>query len=115
MVGQIAHHVEDQTEERIKFRNRSRFFGFLVREADRFAPGDVVAIQGLKNDGLVHQHAILIEDTDPLTGFPYALADQMRVPRQRTWEAIMAEAPLRSLFFKVRPRAVVLLAGLPER
>jgi hypothetical protein len=61
-------------------------------------------------DGLVHQHAILIEDTDPITGFPHALADQMRVPRRRTWEAIMAEAPLRSVLFRLRPRRLVLAA-----
>jgi len=74
-----------------------------LEHADDFRPGDVVAIQGRKADGLIHQHAILIEDTDPITGFPEALADQMKRPRRRTWEGIMAEAPLRSLLFHVRP------------
>ena len=47
---------------------------------------------------------ILVERTDPITGFAYGLADQMRRPRRRTWEGIMAEAPLRSLYYRVRPR-----------
>jgi hypothetical protein len=28
----------------------------------------------------------------------------MKRPRRRTWEGIMAEAPLRSLYYRVRPR-----------
>ena len=98
-------------EHRIPFRNRTAYFAFLVDHSDLFAPGDVVAIRGRKRDGLIHQHAILIEDTDPITGFPHALADQMRWPRRRTWEGIMAEAPARSLYFRVR-LAPTLLAAL---
>lgn len=101
-------HQRLKPDERIPFGERQRFFGFLLEYADRFRPGDVVAIQGKKADGLIHQHAILIEDTDPLTGFPDALADQMKRPRRRTWEGIMAEAPLRSLLFHVRPKPAVL-------
>lgn len=106
----LFEHRRLQPEERIPFGERSRFFAFLLAQADRFRPGDVVAIQGRKADGLIHQHAILIEDTDPVTGFPDALADQMKRPRRRTWEGIMAEAPLRSLLFHVRPKDSVLLA-----
>jgi len=90
--------------ERIPFSERERFFAALSGDEDRLRAGDVVAIQGVKADGLVHQHAILVEGTDPLTGFPHALSDQMRWPRRRTWEGIMAEAPRRSLLFRVRPR-----------
>jgi hypothetical protein len=92
-----------QDEERIPFQHRSRFFTFLVDHADEVRAGDVVAIHGLKRDNRVHQHAILVERTDPLTGFPYGLADQMKRPRRRTWEGIMAEAPARSLLYRVRP------------
>ncbi|MEQ9319664.1 MAG: hypothetical protein RIF41_10940, partial [Polyangiaceae bacterium] len=60
--------------------------------------------QGPKPDGYVHQHAILVEDTDPVTGMPYSLADQMKWPRLRTWEGIMAEAPKRALLYHVRPK-----------
>jgi hypothetical protein len=94
--------------ERVQFGERSRFFAYLVSHADDYRPGDVVAIQGRKRDGLIHQHAILIERTDPVTGFPYGLADQMKRPRRRTWEGIMAEAPLRSLLYRVRPTDKIL-------
>lgn len=111
---ELFEHQRMKPEERIPFGERPRFFRFLVDNADRFRPGDVVAIQGKKADGLIHQHAILIEDTDPLSGFPDALADQMKRPRRRTWEGIMAEAPLRSLLFHVRPKERVLLALAPD-
>jgi hypothetical protein len=101
-------------DERIPFGERSRFFEYLLGHADDFRPGDVVAIQGLKRDGNVHQHAILVEDTDPVTGFPYGLADQMKWPRRRTWEGIMGEAPRRSLLFHVRPTPLLLLRLDPE-
>jgi hypothetical protein len=58
----------------------------------------------MKRDNRIHQHAILVEWSDPVTGFPHGLADQMKKPRRRTWEGIMAEAPLRSLYYRVRPR-----------
>jgi hypothetical protein len=90
-------------DERIPFRDRSRFFTFLSDHADLVRPGDVMAIHGLKADERIHQHAIFVERTDPVTGFPHGLADQMKRPRRRTWEGIMAEAPLRSLFYRIRP------------
>jgi hypothetical protein len=90
------------SEERIQFQFRTRFFNYLLDHADDFRDADVVAIQGRKKDGLIHQHAILIESLDPVTGFAYGLADQMKRPRRRTWEGIMAEAPLRALLYHVR-------------
>jgi hypothetical protein len=93
--------------ERIQFGERSRFFAWLTEHADEVRPGDVVAIQGEKRDKKIHQHAILVEWADPITGFPHGLADQMKRPRRRTWEGIMAEAPLRSLYYRVRPRETI--------
>jgi hypothetical protein len=93
--------------ERIPFADRERFFKFLVDHTDDFHAGDVVSIHGEKRDNRIHQHAILIERTDPLTGFPYGLADQMRRPRRRTWEGIMAEAPKRSLLFRLHTKDVI--------
>jgi hypothetical protein len=97
-----------QGKERIPFGERSSFFGYLAENADEVRMGDVVAIHGLKRDEKVHQHAILVEYTDPLTGFAYGLADQMKRPRRRTWEGIMAEAPKRSLLYRVRPTQALL-------
>src|SRR5262245_48531647 len=56
-------------EERIQFRERTRYFNFLAAHADEIRPGDVVAIHGLKRDDRIHQHAILVEWADPITGF----------------------------------------------
>jgi hypothetical protein len=105
---ELFEHRRFEGNERIQFLERARFFSFLVAHAESVRPGDVVAIQGIKADGNVHQHAILVEHADPLTGFPYGLADQMFRSRRRTWEGIMAEAPLRSLLYRVRPTDRVL-------
>ena len=107
-------HWRLKPEERIKFRSRERFFDFLLSHAKDFQAGDIVAIQGLKRDGKVHQHALLIEQNDPLTGFPLGLADQMKWPRRRSWESIMAEAPLRSLLYRLRPTEALLRAVVTE-
>ena len=101
-------------KERIEFRERSRYFDFLTDHADEVRPGDVIAIHGMKRDNRIHQHAILVEWADPVTGFPHGLADQMKRPRRRTWEGIMAEAPLRSLYYRVRPRNTVFAQLDPE-
>lgn len=102
----VARRIPDA--DRIPFREREKFFGYFLDHASEFSAGDIIAIQGPKPDGYVHQHAILIADVDPLTGFPYALADQMKRPRRRTFEDIMAEAPKRSLLYHVRPRSALL-------
>jgi len=64
--------------ERVPFGERERFFATIMEHKRGFLPGDVIAIHGPKPDGYVHQHAILVADIDPLTGFPYLLADQMK-------------------------------------
>jgi hypothetical protein len=110
---ELFFHARIKSEERIPFAERKAFFSYLLEHADDFRPGDVVAIQGRKRDGYIHQHAILIETTDPVTGFPYGLADQMKRPRRRTWEGIMAEAPARSLYYRVRPTERVFRAMDP--
>jgi hypothetical protein len=94
--------------ERVPFGERARFFAYLLEHADEFRPGDVVAIQGIKRDGNIHQHAILVESADPVTGFPYGLADQMKWPRRRTWERSAAPQP-------AVPRASQAGAAAPAR
>ncbi len=96
--------------KRVPFAQRRKFFDYLVANASLFRPGDVLAIRGIKNDGKIHQHAILLERTDPVTGMPFGLADQMKWPRRRSWEGIMAEAPRRSFYFRARPTDAVFRA-----
>jgi hypothetical protein len=95
-------------KDRVPFGDRNRYFADVLALAEHFSPAGIVAIQGRKKDGLIHQHAIFVERTDPLTGFPYGLADQMKKPRRRTWEGIMAEAPLRGLFWIAKPTPTLL-------
>ncbi|MFO0550655.1 MAG: hypothetical protein U0271_19835 [Polyangiaceae bacterium] len=94
--------------ERIQFAKRKEFFAYLTEHADEIRSGDVLAIQGMKRDNRIHQHAILLEYVDPLTGFPSGLADQMKLPRRRSWEGIMAEAPARALLYWSHPKEVIL-------
>lgn len=94
--------VRYQGTQKVPFGERTKFFENLRDNAD-LRPGDVVSIQGLKRDDYVHQHGIFVDRVDPLTGFPFGLADQMKRPRRRTWEGIMAEAPKRSLYYRARP------------
>jgi hypothetical protein len=101
-------------KERIPFAQRDAFFQFLLDHADEIRSGDILAIQGLKRDDRVHQHAILVETTDPLTGFAAGLADHMKNPRRRSWEGIMAEAPKRSLLYRGRPLEPILRPLDPE-
>ncbi len=93
--------------ERVPFGERERFFKVLATNANDIQEGDVLAIHGLKRDDRIHQHAIFVERKDPVTGFPFGLADQMKRPRRRTWEGVMAEAPKRSLLYRVHPKDVV--------
>jgi hypothetical protein len=108
--------------QRVPFGERTRYLAQLT-DVERREPalakvlpsaprldvraGDIVAIQGEKRDGLIHQHAIFVEAVDPLTGLPFGLADQMNKPRRRTWEGIMAEAPKRSLLYRLRPKGAL--------
>lgn len=101
------------SDQRIPFARRDAFFASLVDHADDFGPAHVVAIQGRKRDGYIHQHAIFIEAVDPITGFPYGLFDQMKRPRRRSWEGIMAEAPARSLYYRAQPTDVIMHAMDP--
>ena len=105
---ELFEHRRFPDNERIPFARRQDFFDYLQTHAALFEPGDIVAIQGLKRDGNIHQHAILIESVDPITGFPHGLVDQMKRPRRRSWEGIMAEAPRRSLLYHLKPKAALL-------
>lgn len=100
-------------EERIPFGRRSDFFGYLTSHADRFSPGAIVVIHGMKADGLAHYHSFLIESSDPITGFPYRLAGNAGRPRLQSWEGVMRSAPLRSVRHVVAPRDTWLGAVLP--
>jgi hypothetical protein len=91
-------------DERIRFFDRAPFFQHLAEHADRYMPGDVVAIHGPRSDGENHWHSFYVYDSDPLTGMPILLASNAGRPRIRTWEGEMRAAPRRSIHTRIRPR-----------
>lgn len=91
-------------EERIPFRRRGEFFDHIAEHRERYAPGDVIAIHGVKSDGKVHYHSFFVYDADPVTGMPILVAGNSGRPRIRSWEAVMRSAPRRSIVARIRPR-----------
>jgi hypothetical protein len=92
------------SEERVRFYQRSEFFAHLAEHADRYVPGDIVAIFGPRDDGENHWHSFFVYDADPVTGVPMLLASNAGFPRIRSWEGEMRPAPLRSIHTRIRPR-----------
>ena len=90
--------------ERIAFYQRDAFFDHLLEHRDRYQPGDVISIHGLRSDGEMHYHSFFIYEADPVSGMPTILAGNAGKPRIRTWENVMRAAPRRSIKSRVRPR-----------
>ncbi len=105
--------VDLRPEERVPFIRRPDFYAHITSHADRYAPGDVIAIHGPRSDGEMHYHSFFVFDADPITGVPMLLAGNAGKPRIRTWEAVMRAAPRRSLRHRVRPRLEWLESIIP--
>jgi hypothetical protein len=95
--------------ERVEFKYRQKFADYLVREADHFAPGDVVMIRGYtpwdKRNNLMHFHSFFVYESDPLTGQPIILAGNPGRPLLQTWQFEAFRTPDRSIWYRVRPHA----------
>jgi hypothetical protein len=100
--------------DRIPFSNRRGFFERLGTMYREFAPGDVVAILGPRDDERLHYHSFFIVADDPVTAIPTWVAANAGRPRIRTWEGEMQNAPRRALFGRIRPTLAWLesIAGL---
>ena len=94
--------------ERTSFRDRSRFFEGVRSRAEFLRLGDVVFINGLRDDERYHYHSFFIYDLDPMTGVPTLLAANAGPPQMRTWEGEMAGAPRRFVVARLRVRSSVL-------
>lgn len=99
-------------EGRIPFARRADFFAYLAGRAEDFAPGDVLVIHGLKDDGRPHYHSVMILEQDPLTGVPVRVAGNAGRPREQTLEGVMARSPKRSIKHRIRPRPAWLSAAI---
>ena len=93
------------SEERIPYYRRDEFFRHLVEHADRYQPGDVVTIHGVREeDDEVHYHSFFVYRSDPVTGMPIWVAANAGRPRIRTFAEEMLSAPRRSIKSRLRPR-----------
>jgi hypothetical protein len=97
-----------ESEQRVKFVYRSRFFEQLERDRELYQAGDIVFILGLRDDERFHYHSFFIQEVDPVTGVPTLLAANAGPPQLRTWEGEMSNAPLRSIVARVRLKTSLL-------
>lgn len=91
-------------EERIPYARRAEFFAHLAAHRDRYRPGDIVTIYGMRDDEKMHYHSFFVYDADPVTGAPSLVAANAGRPRVRPWEAEMQSAPKRSIRARIRPK-----------
>jgi hypothetical protein len=96
--------VELGDDERVPYARRADFFAHLASHRDRYRPGDIVTIYGLRDDGKMHYHSFFVYEADPVTGAPSLVAANAGRPRIRPWEAEMLTAPQRSIRARIRPR-----------
>jgi hypothetical protein len=97
--------------ERVPYRDRQTFLGYLASHADDFRPADVVVIHGPKG-AENHYHSFFVYQSDPVSGMPMLLAGNAGKPRVRPWSAVMASAPMRSIKHRLRPELSWLAKGL---
>lgn len=96
--------LEFSPKERVRFAERSRFFKLVESKIPDFRLGDVLLINGLRDDERYHYHSFFIYELDPLTGAPILLAANAGPPQIRSWEGEMSSAPRRFLVYRLRPR-----------
>ena len=91
-------------KERIRFKERTRFFDYLGSKADMIVAGDMLTIHGYKEGGRPHYHSIIVLETDPVTGVPTLVAGNAVKPRKQTLEGVMQISPKRTLRHRIRVR-----------
>jgi hypothetical protein len=91
-------------EEHVPYAKRADFFAHLYENRERYRPGDIVTIYGLRDDDKMHYHSFFVYESDPVTGSPSLVAANAGRPRIRPWEAEMITAPQRSIRASIRPR-----------
>ena len=97
-------------EKLIPFWQRQAFSAYLLKNVDRFAPGDIVLIRGHTNfekkweRPIMHYHSFFIYERDPLSGLPLAIVGNAGVVSLRVWNTEMQRTPRRSIWHRVRPQ-----------
>ncbi|HEY3237309.1 MAG TPA: hypothetical protein VGJ84_21495, partial [Polyangiaceae bacterium] len=96
--------------EQIPLRRKNELSSYLQRNSHRYAPGDIVVIRGFTNfekrgqERLMHYHSFFIYESDPLSGFPIALAGNAGQPSLRVWDTEARRTPRRAIWHRLRPR-----------
>jgi hypothetical protein len=96
--------------ERVTFKFGRKLADYLVDQAPRFRPGDVVLIRGYApwdkpwKPKPMHFHSFFVYESDPVTGMPIALAGNPGRPLLQTWQFEAFRTPDRSIWYRVRPR-----------
>ncbi|HEV8247101.1 MAG TPA: hypothetical protein VGP93_15090, partial [Polyangiaceae bacterium] len=96
--------------ERIPFKYGQQLAEYLLAQADRFAPGDIVLIRGYApwdkpwKPKVMHVHSFFVYESDPLTGMPFSLAGNPGRPVLQTWQFEAFRTPERSIWYRIRPR-----------
>lgn len=104
--------------KRLPYLFKRQFYAHLRREADRYAPGDIVIIRGYApwdHYNVPHYHAFFVYESDPVTGVPILLAGNAGKPRVQSWEPVMSRTPQRSIHYRIRPKLEWLAQMIPER
>jgi hypothetical protein len=96
--------------ERVPFKLGRELASYLVDQADRYQPGDIVLIRGHApwdkpwKPRVMHFHSFFVYETDPTTGQPLALAGNPGRPLLQTWQFEAFRTPQRSIWYRIRPR-----------
>jgi len=96
--------------DRVPFKFPRKLSDFLVADAERFQPGDVVLIRGYApwdkpwKPKIMHFHSFFVYEADPLSGMPIALAGNPGRPLLQTWQFEAFRTPDRSIWYRIRPK-----------
>jgi hypothetical protein len=104
-------------KRRVAYLTKHDFYRRLARDADSYAPGDIVIIRGFApwdRFSVPHYHAFYVYESDPVTGMPILLAGNNGRPRILSWEPVMARAPNRSVNYRIRPKLEWLAQAIPD-
>lgn len=89
----------------IPYEKHRRFMKNLLELAPQVRVGDMLVIHGLRDEDMQeHFHAVLVLETDPLTGIPTRVADNQGRPRIWSLSRAMGTAPKRAVKHRLRLR-----------
>lgn len=90
-------------DQRVPFARRQQFYDYLLTNADKLDRNSVALILGMRPNGVVRYHSLVVISTDPVTGMPIELGENAGKPRIRSWNSAMRSAPKRSIRYIMTP------------